>query len=269
MAIGARIELRASDYLAGEIGPSKWIRWGRLMGLVEAGAVHGYWPAQMGQRVADAAWLRAPPRRIVKMLTSAVGGTLSTSSGCVDAQQVTFISEHPHHAVGRRECRRRSSDPCERSHLAYRRVEPFDHRVAPSVRDDPDAVTACLDVEPDGCMEVPAPGHVAVSGLMRASRDERFTTSGSGRVAAHNEVPSLTGSAKLPPSVTGTGEVPRAGTIGTTLGQHTTDPCVSRSDNHTEPPAASTVRSHVASTRAIRSRQDVSRAVHRGVAPDL
>ena len=46
-----RIELRARDYLVGEIGPSKWIRWGRLMGLVEAGAIHGYWPAQMVQRV--------------------------------------------------------------------------------------------------------------------------------------------------------------------------------------------------------------------------
>ena len=39
-----RIELRAHDYLAGEIGPSKLIRWGRLMSLVEAGAIHGYWP---------------------------------------------------------------------------------------------------------------------------------------------------------------------------------------------------------------------------------
>lgn len=42
-----RIELRARDYLVGEIGPSKWIRWGRLMGLVEAGAIQGYWSAQM------------------------------------------------------------------------------------------------------------------------------------------------------------------------------------------------------------------------------
>jgi hypothetical protein len=33
-----------------EIGPSKWIRWGRLMGLVEAEAIHGYWPAQMVHR---------------------------------------------------------------------------------------------------------------------------------------------------------------------------------------------------------------------------
>ena len=63
-----RIELRARDYLAGEIGPSKWIRWGRRMGLVEAGAIHGYRSAQMVQRVANAAWHRAPPRRIVKML---------------------------------------------------------------------------------------------------------------------------------------------------------------------------------------------------------
>jgi hypothetical protein len=37
-----RIELRARDYIVGEIGPSKWIRWGRLMGLVEAGAIHAY-----------------------------------------------------------------------------------------------------------------------------------------------------------------------------------------------------------------------------------
>ena len=37
-----RIELRARDYLVGEIGPSKWIRWGRLMELVEAGTIHGY-----------------------------------------------------------------------------------------------------------------------------------------------------------------------------------------------------------------------------------
>ena len=44
-----RIELRARDYLVGEIGPSKWIRWGRLMGLVGAGAIHGYWSAQMVQ----------------------------------------------------------------------------------------------------------------------------------------------------------------------------------------------------------------------------
>jgi len=62
-----RIELRARDYTVGEIGPSKWIRWGRLMGLVEAGAIHGYWSAQMVQRVADAAWNRTSPRRIVKM----------------------------------------------------------------------------------------------------------------------------------------------------------------------------------------------------------
>jgi len=66
-----RIELRARDYLVGEIGPSKWIRWGRLMGLVEAGAIHGYWSAQMVQWVGDAAWHRAPPRRIVKMLARA------------------------------------------------------------------------------------------------------------------------------------------------------------------------------------------------------
>ncbi len=63
-----RIELRARDYIAGQIGPSKWIRWGRLMGLVEAGTIHGYWPAQMVQRVADAAWNRTTPSRIVKML---------------------------------------------------------------------------------------------------------------------------------------------------------------------------------------------------------
>jgi hypothetical protein len=66
-----RIELRARDYLAGEIGPSKWIRRGRLMGLVEAGAIRGYWPAQMVQRAGDAAWLRSSPRRIVKMLVNA------------------------------------------------------------------------------------------------------------------------------------------------------------------------------------------------------
>ena len=41
-----RIELRTRDYLVGEIGPSKWIRWGRLMGLVEAGAIHGCWSAR-------------------------------------------------------------------------------------------------------------------------------------------------------------------------------------------------------------------------------
>ena len=63
-----RIELRARDYIAGEIGPSKWIRWGRLMGLVEAGAIHGYWSAQMVQRVGDAAWHRTSPTRIVRML---------------------------------------------------------------------------------------------------------------------------------------------------------------------------------------------------------
>ena len=34
--------LRARDYIVGEIGPSKWIRWGRLMGVVEAGTIHGY-----------------------------------------------------------------------------------------------------------------------------------------------------------------------------------------------------------------------------------
>ena len=33
-----RIELRARDYGVGEIGPSKWIRWGRL--LVGAYAAH-------------------------------------------------------------------------------------------------------------------------------------------------------------------------------------------------------------------------------------
>jgi hypothetical protein len=43
---------RARDYAVGEIGPSKWIRWGRLMDLLEAGAIHGYWSAQMVQRVA-------------------------------------------------------------------------------------------------------------------------------------------------------------------------------------------------------------------------
>jgi hypothetical protein len=63
-----RIELRARDYLAGELGPSKWIRWGRFMGLVEAGAILGYWPAQMVQRVADAAWNRTSPPGIVKVL---------------------------------------------------------------------------------------------------------------------------------------------------------------------------------------------------------
>jgi hypothetical protein len=31
-----RIQLRAGDYLNAEIGWSRWIRWGRLMGLVEA-----------------------------------------------------------------------------------------------------------------------------------------------------------------------------------------------------------------------------------------
>ena len=66
-----RIELRARDYLVGEIGPSKWIRWGRLMGLVEAGAIRGYWSAQMVQGVGDAAWHRASPRRIVRMLAKA------------------------------------------------------------------------------------------------------------------------------------------------------------------------------------------------------
>ncbi len=55
-----RIELRARDYLVGEIGPSKWIRWGRLMGLVEVGAIHGYRSAQMVQRVGDAAWHMQP-----------------------------------------------------------------------------------------------------------------------------------------------------------------------------------------------------------------
>jgi hypothetical protein len=72
-----RIELRARDYLVGEIGPSKWIRWGRLMGLVEAGAIHGYWSARMVQRVGDAAWHRAPPRRIVKMLAKAAAAERS------------------------------------------------------------------------------------------------------------------------------------------------------------------------------------------------
>ena len=50
-----RIELRARDYLVGEIGPSKWIRWGRLMGLVEVGVIHGNWSAELVQRVGDAA----------------------------------------------------------------------------------------------------------------------------------------------------------------------------------------------------------------------
>ena len=72
-----RIELRARDYLVGEIGPSKWIRWGRLLGLVEAGAIHGYWPTQMVQRVGDAAWHRTPPRRIVKMLVKAAAAERS------------------------------------------------------------------------------------------------------------------------------------------------------------------------------------------------
>lgn len=66
-----RIELRARDYQVAEFGPSKWIRWGRLMGLVEAGAIHGYWPLQMTKRVADAAWNRTSPRRIVRMLARA------------------------------------------------------------------------------------------------------------------------------------------------------------------------------------------------------
>ena len=34
--------------------------WGRLMGLIEAGAIHRYWSAQMVQRVGDAAWRRFP-----------------------------------------------------------------------------------------------------------------------------------------------------------------------------------------------------------------
>jgi hypothetical protein len=64
----SRIEIAARDYLVGEIGASKWIRYGRLQGLIEAGAVAGYWPRSMVQRAADAAWNRASPRRIVRML---------------------------------------------------------------------------------------------------------------------------------------------------------------------------------------------------------
>lgn len=56
------------DYQAGEIGWSKWIKYGRLQGLIEAGALAGYWPRSMVRRAADAAWHRAPPRRIVPML---------------------------------------------------------------------------------------------------------------------------------------------------------------------------------------------------------
>lgn len=63
-----RIQLRAGDYLNAEIGWSRWIRWGWLMGLVEAGAVVGFWPEHMVRRVADAAWHRASARRIVAML---------------------------------------------------------------------------------------------------------------------------------------------------------------------------------------------------------
>jgi hypothetical protein len=63
------------DYLVGEIGPSKWIRWGRLMELVESGAIHGYWSAQLVQRVGDAAWHRAAPRRTVRMLVKAARET--------------------------------------------------------------------------------------------------------------------------------------------------------------------------------------------------
>ena len=66
-----RIEQRARDYAVGEVGPSTWIRWGRFMGLVEAGAIAGYWPIQMTQRVAEAAWNRTSPRRIVRMLDRA------------------------------------------------------------------------------------------------------------------------------------------------------------------------------------------------------
>ena len=66
-----RIEQRARDYAVGEVGPSTWIRWGRLMGLVEAGAIEGYWPVQMTQRVADAAWNRTSPRKIVRILERA------------------------------------------------------------------------------------------------------------------------------------------------------------------------------------------------------
>lgn len=63
--------MRVGDYFGAEIGWSRWIRWGRLMGLVEAGAVAGFWPEYMVRRVADAAWHRAPARRIVKMLSRA------------------------------------------------------------------------------------------------------------------------------------------------------------------------------------------------------
>ena len=41
------------------------------MCLVESRAIHGYWSAQMVQRVGDAAWHRSSPRRIVKMLAKA------------------------------------------------------------------------------------------------------------------------------------------------------------------------------------------------------
>jgi hypothetical protein len=64
----SRIELEVRDYLVGEIGPSRWIRYGRLQGLIEAGALAGYWPRSMVRRATDAAWHRASPRRIVRML---------------------------------------------------------------------------------------------------------------------------------------------------------------------------------------------------------
>ena len=67
----SRIDIAARDYLVGEIGVSQWIRFGRLQGLIEAGAVAGYWPQRMVRRAADAAWNRASPRRIVRMLARA------------------------------------------------------------------------------------------------------------------------------------------------------------------------------------------------------
>jgi hypothetical protein len=63
----ARIGQRVRDYVIAD-GTRKLVAWGRLMGLVEAGAIHGYWPVQITQRVAEMLWERPSASRVVRML---------------------------------------------------------------------------------------------------------------------------------------------------------------------------------------------------------
>lgn len=63
----ARIGQRVREYTITE-GSRKLVSWGRLMGLVEAGAIDGYWPVRMTQRVAEMLWERPSASRVVRML---------------------------------------------------------------------------------------------------------------------------------------------------------------------------------------------------------